>query len=879
MRFLEVSLDLDNSMLDYELGQDERVRYVFDAHILKILIHLSSDPRNLAGFHAPEWARLLDSPTSETEEAHQQAVALTAEYILQLNQSLRRDVIITRNHYHELMNEVADVGFRTSEKIAQLGTSKFRDEILARRNAIKEKKSHVNTEIEDRGFELGDIYNDNSDERLMNYRVNRAAICKTEPLDIAVQINRLTGAEFRSRIKIADDLAYEHPINRKALNDFTNEWNEWIHEECKFKSIPVRKDLDDETDTLDELPELPREKGKRGLKGRSSGGIWSDAVSLGLIEALNSLGIMEDGKRLRFVFVTSDQVLFDAYRRHKKARFQKSPDKRSRLEVRRFSQFTVDLLWRRYHQSRGDNDLGVQLRRVSEFSALPMSVLAPSEFAAYSRGPTLREERAIEYNDLKYNRKRLIDERSFRYLAARVVRDMQNDKDYMHRFSNLLSDWRSLEATAITYSEHFLNDRLNSYIGSFSEFPDDSTKNDEKWIEIFEATRRRLELETVNAFEPLASSSIKEFYHKNRPKEHERIPILVQVGAKNPKAAVRNIESGVRAPLDVMKLDSVFSREFQIFFQASIVCLYQGRWRDSHKFVRLAKRLVPKDLSSAVRHKRIELQYLENLCSRFKLQRNLPALTQDDFEEVKQTLNEVPAKHDNIIESVRQDLKLRDRDLQPLPYTTDGLPKWSIRIARSLSEKATLLLTLSQNWNFSFRTSVRENLNQKHEVEGISVNLNSEQCDDSYVDIIGRTVLEFDRAWKYLFETDWEFGSVTGDSRFFLDRVISQTALNYTALLVVLEISRFERLRFRLAKNGYDVEHRSLAIKRLKDFWKVDTNKQRAEISAISQLELALFCKLFDMDIDFKFDESRIKDVGSANKFDQKYGSFLLSKL
>jgi hypothetical protein len=296
--FLHLSNDIYRNQDDAEFAdKGGQIIYVFDATVFHLFYDTVRWRHAVSSFYASRWAP--GSARLQWDRVEAQSALIASEYLLSesLPGARNRDILLTPWHRHELARNLTAVVRKTLEhpprpdviareleqKVELLNQIRSVDQNRDGRSPprdpmidadLKELRQHVH-----------------NPEMLARYELTRRAAsilvrCQhTEQLD---QIHRLVSRPLLTRIKSVSDQFEVPPEDTHAILLDAQQWYMRIAREVEGIGESGR----------------PTE--------RRPPGIWNDARSIALCRWIARKALRRDQ---RIVFVTSDNRVFDAYRR------------------------------------------------------------------------------------------------------------------------------------------------------------------------------------------------------------------------------------------------------------------------------------------------------------------------------------------------------------------------------------------------------------------------------------------------------------------------------------------------------------------------------------------------------------------------------------
>jgi hypothetical protein len=633
----DLSLELDRNADDSEFlrgtrgfrddAQPGRMTFVFDSNIFEVFVDPTISRARQASFHSEEWGEGMAEGRISGRDCRTiaaQTAALTTEYLFS-DAFLKRgdgNIYLTEFHYKELT-------LRVRQLIEELGKlrptaahlkTRF-DSIRSARVRLKRarKATDVNTE-----FLRGPLLDDVQDimrkghmrpPRLASFVANRLVLdilIEDQRLEALDQIERLVAPDFSARMRLlhakfrptAEDLAQ---IDRDA--------EVWLD---RFQT------------------EIGRSR-QREERSRSIGAMRTDAKSLSFVlwvartlaartEAKRKISFEKNRDELiedeeRIVFITADDVIFDAYRGWYAELDAGHPDFRLPFVLRRLIQYAPMFNLSDAESNFGDNarEFFRRLRVAVELASLPVN-LSPKDTSHRYR---MREKDALRlkraepmWNDLSYGP-----------LAWAIRRNSPEARK--HELNELLDYWRLVERMALGLFDDLVQARLTQMERNLPELRQDDPDSYEKaFSDYFSRRVAALIDNSINFALPLARDFIRSWERKNGG-ERPRVPIAfsLRLAGDNPldlgtylrRAISKREENPFRLSDDIWQ--AMERQPEAIFSVAAWLSLVSENWREAERYAEqglLATRFVMAP-EPRLTEAQAEMAYLFALTKRFQI--------------------------------------------------------------------------------------------------------------------------------------------------------------------------------------------------------------------------------------------------------------------
>ncbi len=313
MALLDISEDLRRSEEDGEhVKKDGCIHYILDENIFEYLLSPTFQSQAHSGFYASPWRsddEISDAHVPESFEA--QTALLTSEWILSgtLPGASSNNLALSDVHRNELASRVGDVNNDLRVKTAAEAHN-FKEKLAqkVRINDALAGKSDIALDLEDEELtaliekDLKTLRGARVDPSVLDlFKTARqaAAIVSEEGFfEQVMQLSRINSSEIFGRtISVESNFA----LSNGDLNEIHNDAIVWLGHILKELKKPGNS---------------RRRRFKRTEKGnvqnKLAGSLWNDAWAIALVQKLAEMNKDEEA---RFVFVTGDQLLVDAYRR------------------------------------------------------------------------------------------------------------------------------------------------------------------------------------------------------------------------------------------------------------------------------------------------------------------------------------------------------------------------------------------------------------------------------------------------------------------------------------------------------------------------------------------------------------------------------------
>ena len=490
-------------------------------------------------------------------------------------------------------------------------------------------------------------------------------------LEPTEQLNRLTSPRFEKRLKIFSQvvLREKFQFTDSDFEDLAAETYKWI-----FR-------------IQDEL--------KLNGRHRETGSIKSDAQSLALLCRLAAKLDANEGRKERLVFVTTDSIIFDVYRRWD---CHLAPEQKGYYYpflIRHAAQYLplINLISGGSDLSR-TGERGLQrvrklfdmISEAVEICLLPFNIsnLGGNEASTLSR--TSRRAREDLSLRLSQNRSAGPDQ-----VIAFFLRNSSSEWYTKSRASieAIRDTWQEVERIAIGTFYDLVQKRLkeeDKVFPGLKEVPLDAASNEQMANYLFKALDNLLQ-RSVNVWIPLARTAIEELMSRSSDKRsRRRAPYTVWgevTGGQNLHTICRNLQRH-RGGGESVTHDLVESQD--VLLVAAALAIATRDWSQAGRFAKLAERSLmsrkgAEDLAT------LDARFIVNLAQRFSMGQISGHFTSKGLHNasyVESALRHLMKSYEDVKESLSELIAIHER----LSHDTEHY----VRLIRAHSEVAALSL-------------------------------------------------------------------------------------------------------------------------------------------------------------------------------------------
>lgn len=695
----EVEPDL--AQLDGLNRRRNEIWYVFDSTVLEVFINPGDDRGAMSSLHTPDWNSATAASSTAKRYVAQTALS-TTEYLLsgELPGQPKNTIYMTGWHRQEFIaraNEIAAAQVALIVKTSAQDLKKQLDDLRAIQADLLNNPTRLNQGIDDElRADLEAYRKHNPDEQaLWSYLAVRRSldILANDPVaEPARQLKRLLQAPMRNYFRTLDLAMSPNRDENTAIEADSVCWTERLTDECGLHDI-----------------EIVRSRQRSGGLQRTERAVANDANTLAFVRWA-AAKISRNHLKKRLVFVTADQVLFDAYRRWY---VNLSPRDQAYYEpfaLRRLTQYApvFNLIHSGRVEGRQFQDLFVDLQIALETMLLPLN-LSNSSQAPHSAVARMRELTALRRREVKtagegkgkLKGKGPISEDPM-YLGLRKTLEHNGVEALRRELGEILDRWRELERSALGRADDYIQHRIKLAMVS-EKFAEDLDR--EVSLEAYRSYISDLVENLVSesqAFSVPLAFDFLDNWPERQPGKIIRVPIALNI-ATNVSADGTNLDVSTlldrhlagsgRALFTEAQREELSGQPALVFALASVRCLVSNDWSNAFHFAELA--LLEFDGTESPTKEQsdqlYEIKYLFALVNRFRLGEAGAIVTGDSYEKCRRHFNralrqidECAAYHD------------KERD--------------SLRLMRALSERAALNLFYSAAFNPIARKIARARL-------------------------------------------------------------------------------------------------------------------------------------------------------------------------
>ncbi len=635
-QILDFSRDLERNKEDGAFRDDGgSIDYVFDASLFEIFVHPHLRRGTVTSLHAGSWA--VDAQDRPEWNAYVAQTALaTMEYLVDgtLPGQEQGAIYISEWHRWELrwrLTALRDQQIRRlKEARADEVRSRFKNVIDAL-EAWKLRPDQLKVSVNDRmliqDFERFKAASapESEQKSYLTTRLSIAALAADRILEPVEQLRRLVTEPLRTNFKTLHLHLKTPPAEADwpEIQADTRKWYDALAAECGLKGITIVPP----TAEGDEAPQRNQHVDESG-RHRSVGALRDDARTLALVRwAARRVAAASANRKL--IYVTADDVVFDAYRRwYANLNPQRDKEYSEAFILRRLTQYAPSINLIDSGLVRGDayKDLFKELLRVLETMLLPLNLSRVANPAPETVVTRMRELMALRLtvrepieNDPVYDP------------LVKLLRRKDPTK-FLAELQSLMSSLREFERAALAQCNGLIDRRVKAVEREFLSLGDakDSYDSSVAFEQYISGIVSQLIESSGNMALPLAL----EFINAWRPPERgvlSRVPVALRLTLTvgNRKVEIgdlleQRVAGDSMAPLITDKdRSALFEQPGLVFAIAAAQRVTSGDWSNAQHFAETAlvseedrlpqAQSLPQDAQSA------EILYLNALVRRFRM--------------------------------------------------------------------------------------------------------------------------------------------------------------------------------------------------------------------------------------------------------------------
>ncbi|HEX8626070.1 MAG TPA: hypothetical protein VF782_13475 [Allosphingosinicella sp.] len=632
-QLLDLSLDVERNKEDFAFSSLEgaKISYVFDENVLELFIQPKDGRGRMTSLHASHWSR-APSATRWARPYVCQTTLATAEYLLsgELPAQHRRTIFMTEWHRWEFTKRVEMLQSLQVDRLRRAGRKAMRQRFAGARELLRlaeKDPDGVEDRVEDRRL-AADLAayraRDPEPHALETYlatRLSLAILAEDQLMEPAEQLRRLVTSPLRNSFStLHRSLPPVSTEEKQVIANDTRDWVKRLRDHCERRGIEVRRS--DEADAT----EGPY---------RTEGAIWDDAKSMALVrwaaaqKARTSLNE-------RLVFVTADQIVFDAYREWYAELSFSDPAYSEPFCFRRLTQYTP--VFNFVSSGRAEGEAYVELFK-DLLQALEVMLLPLNLSRVASRAPQIVLGRMREKTALRPTEPgRIAEDPAYQPLVSALRQGGLSA--HRSRLDDIIDRWRELERAALGRADEPIQRRIQAAEALDAALDlDVSMDAYERYVkELVQA----LLLSSRTLSVPLAREFIDEEWPAHARGELSRAPIALQLIVNTPTRTISigetldRLLAGEAGPLlDEDAWKALDRQPALVFSLAAARCLAVRDWGNAQRFAEMALVEEMEDSENldarGRQDRRREIKYLYALVTRFRIGEIGPPLTGEAF--------------------------------------------------------------------------------------------------------------------------------------------------------------------------------------------------------------------------------------------------------
>jgi hypothetical protein len=679
---LDLSRDVERNKDDAAFrAEGGSIAYVFDATLHEVFINPHDSRGQLTSLHAEPW-RDADQASPNWDSYVAQTALSTSEYLIagDLPGQERDRIYMTEWHRWEFKRRV-DV-LRIQQVMRLRGASER--EVLQRfagvRETLKrfdEDRAGVAAHLKDRQLAQDiasfEVFDKDHDELrpYLSTRLCLDVLANDRVVEPSEQLRRLVTPPLRNSFATLHHTFQPNADQLRAILADSREWQRRLLTECRLNDVKVIRASNREDGASD------------GTRRRSEAALWDDARSLALVRWAAD-DVAKKSMTSRLVFVTADQILFDAYRRWFAELSPTDPAYAEPFFMRRISQYApvfnlVDsgrVVGQRYVE------LFQELLQILEVMLLPLNLSRSASKAGDAVVTRMREMTA-----LRPTSRQPID-KDLAYLPLIGALRGEGLKDYRGRLNDMIDHWRELERAALGTADEQVEQRVQSVEKVFDGLETGRTK------EAFEQYVTELVRTLLSGSQDLSLPLAREFIDEWRPPTEglARAPIALRLTVETNRGTLAvgemledRLAGKVSGPLaDEDGWTALFQQPSLVFAIVAAQRVASRDWSNAQHFSEMAL-LAESDPAAAepsapraAPDQDAEIEYLAALVKRFRMGEIGPPLTAEMLGRVQRHYAAAGQLLDGCAE-----------------YHDGQFPPQALRVMRTRSERAALNLFYS----------------------------------------------------------------------------------------------------------------------------------------------------------------------------------------
>lgn len=623
LRLLDITRDLDRHKEDAEFSKiGGHIHYVFDENILEMFVHPQRIANTTATFYSSFWLHSLDSKDRRRRfSIITQSALIAAEYMLGGGLPGQRGgrLLMTDWHLTEFYIRVDELIKRQRELIDHVFPDKEKPDPTKVVNFDPTIGAQPFLEEDLRLVQADTYWKNEAIDRFITARTAANKVASDVVLQPMLQLKRLGETTFRHRIFDVEEQFTIPDIEFDTIEVAARVWKNRLLEEQK--------------------------KWGHRTRSRTPGATSNDARSLALIQ---SIARRLDRNSERIVLVTSDRLLFDAYRRWHAGIAPSATEYFEPFVLRRPLQYAPI-----FNLADGvgdiedrDNDLFNLTRAFMEVILLPFNL---SRMESYGPDRVEAINRSREYFALKlvdFSPADLIVEPDISFFSNSLTEQWLADSE--RRMHDLRVRWYQAEQVAIGSMYGTIRARLSSELEIEADrFAEPGADDLGPLLTNYLSNLLDSVVEqSIGWSFPLARRFIntrikKAFKSQPRPPILVRLKIPLEGGSTDLRNFLYYWVMGAHKEFSVEDEPKLTDRPDLVFATAATLALVLGAWSDANRFSELAERAGRSRSSNPDEHH--EFMYLRAVSQRFRMAHLSPPRSEGGIAAVKRARDQAIA--------------------------------------------------------------------------------------------------------------------------------------------------------------------------------------------------------------------------------------------
>lgn len=680
LQFLDLSLDVDRNRDDTaHREQNGLIYYVMDAVIAEIFLNYHDRRGWSVSLHTPEWMVGEQAITNWPSYAAQTALTMT-DYIFSGTLPGQQGGAIYMSLWHrkEMVRRLERLAPERSARLRAItpdaAATRF-DNVRRAVEAVRQGTSlsalaGIDDELKRDLIEFSMTAGAQEIEAYLATRLALSVLAADRAIEPAQQLERILTAPLR---RVFTTLESTLSISKSDLDQIRRaavDWFDRLKDECRRRHVEI----------VDAQTEHTEHSG--GERRRSTAALWDDARTIALV----CWASVRREQNARLVFVTADNIVFDAYRRWYANLEFADPAYSQPFCMRRLRQYAPSFNLFDSGLVRGDRYRGLfnEITQVLELMLLPLNLSRQQSKINENIVNRMRELSALRLLD----KAPIVDDKGYQGLISAIKATGVGEDG---RLARLTDRWRDLERAALAQADTEVQRRTQK----FDDWLTGVAQETEARAAAFERYVERLIGNIEEGSRALGLPLAREVIERWRPPEGRHItraPIALRLiipFRSGPSdvglALMERLEGSNSHNSDLIRADQwrdLYGQPYTMFAIAAALSLAAGDWEDGVYFGDFSLRAIQGNAATgrppAADEDAAEIMYLAALAKRFRIGDLGPPLTQNGA--------------DRILMLHREALDLNNRCVAF--YHRSFEPR-KLREIRSYSERAALWLFLA----------------------------------------------------------------------------------------------------------------------------------------------------------------------------------------